>query len=188
MLVYYSSRNKYKGVGIMIFGNKMYLRSVVKEDIEALYNICTDKEVLKYNYGSVGIPSKGTIMDQFQHLNRPNREELTIVNNDREVIGYVYYKENRYTIDTYSIGITIGRAYWGDGYGRDATIQLCKYLFYKKKAHKIELEVVKENARAVNFYKELGFIEEGVRRSKYYLKGEYLDTIVMGMLRAEFKL
>ena len=30
-------------------------------------------------------------------------------------------------------------------------------------------------------------IEEGIRRKKYYYKGKYLDTIVMGLLKEEFK-
>ena len=36
-------------------------------------------------------------------------------------------------------------------------------------------------------YKKCGFVEEGIRRKKYYYKGEYLDTIVMGLLKEEFK-
>ena len=36
-------------------------------------------------------------------------------------------------------------------------------------------------------YKKCGFIEEGIRRKKYYYKGEYLDTILMGLLKEEFK-
>ncbi|AYE35845.1 N-acetyltransferase [Clostridium septicum] len=171
----------------MLFGEQIYLRDVVKEDIDILYDICVDVEVLKYNCGSVGIPSKDRIIERFHHLNRPNRKELSVVNKDSDVIGYVYYKENSYTIDTYSIGITIGKSYWGLGYGRDVVNQLCKYLFLKKKAHRIELEVVKDNERAIKCYKNCGFKEEGIRRSKYYLNGEYIDTVLMGMLKSEFK-
>ena len=42
------------------------------------------------------------------------------------------------------------------------------------------------NIRAINCYKKCGFKEEGVRRSKYYICGKYLDTIVMGLLKEEF--
>ncbi|GAB6168721.1 GNAT family protein [Clostridium carnis] len=172
----------------MIYGEKIYLREVVKEDIETLYNICVDEEVLKYNGGQADIPTKDQIVSRFHHFTRPNKKELAIINRKRDVIGYIYYKENSYTIDVYSIGLTIGREYWGQGYGKDSIRTICNFLFDKKKAHKIELEVVSENKRAINCYKKCGFIEEGLRRSKYYIKGEYLDTIIMGILSKEFKL
>ena len=61
------------------------------------------------------------------------------------------------------------------------------YLFGKRKAHKVELEVVRENEAAILCYKKCGFIEEGIRRSKYYYQGKYLDTVVMGILKEEYK-
>lgn len=170
----------------MIYGEKIYLRDIVKEDIDILYEICANKDVLKYNGGQGDIPRKDYIKNQFNHLGRPNKRELAIVNKESEVIGFVYFKENSYTRGVFSIGITIGIDYWGQGYGVDSIRTLCKYLFYKKRAHKIELEVVKDNIAAIKCYKKCGFIEEGIRRSKYYLSGVYLDTMIMGLLKKEF--
>ncbi|EOR26515.1 MULTISPECIES: GNAT family protein [Clostridium] len=170
----------------MVYGENIYLRDPVREDIDILYDICADKEVLKYNGLYTGIMTKEYIRSQFHHFTKPNKKELVIVTKDSDMIGYVYYKENSYTRDVYSIGITIGKGYWGNGYGKDSIRTLCNYLFNKRKAHKIELEVVKENIRAINCYKKCGFKEEGIRRSKYYIGGKYLDTIVMGLLKEEF--
>lgn len=170
----------------MIYGEKIYMRDPVREDIDALYDICSDVSVLKYNGLSTGTMTKEYINSQFHHLTKPNKKELIIVTNSSDLIGYVYYKENSYTRDVYSIGITIGKNYWNKGYGKDTIKALCNYLFNSRQAHKIELEVVMENERAVNCYKKCGFYEEGVRRSKYYYSGKYLDTIVMGLLKEEF--
>ena len=62
---------------------------------------------------------------------------------------------------------------------------LVKYLFEDLNAIRIELEVMKCNLRAINCYKKCGFIEEGIKRSKCYLDGEYVDTIIMGIIRDE---
>ena len=170
----------------MIYGENIYMRDVVREDIDILLNICSDKDVLKYNGLATGVMTKEYINSQFHHLNRPNKKELVIVNNYSDIIGYMYYKENSYTMDVYSIGITIGKDYWHKGYGQDSIKALCKYLFNNRQAHKIELEVVSANKRAISCYKKCGFKEEGIRRSKYYYSGRYLDTIVMGLLKKEF--
>ena len=170
----------------MIYGEKVYLREPVREDIDVLYEVCSNKDVLKYNGLYTGVITKEYINSQFHHLSRPNKKELVIVNNTSDLIGYVYYKENSYTRDVYSIGITIGKDYWNKGYGQDSIKTLCRYLFNKRRAHKIELEVVRENKRAISCYKKCKFREEGIRRSKYYYSGKYLDTIVMGLLREEF--
>ena len=170
----------------MIYGENIYLRQPVREDIEELYDICSDKDVLKYNGLSTGGMSKEYINSQFHHFTKPNKKELIIVTRTSDLIGYVYYKENSYTRDVYSIGITIGKKYWNRGYGLDSIRTLCSYLFNNKKAHKIELEVVSENKRAIKCYRKCGFKDEGVRRSKYYYNGKYIDTIVMGLLEEEF--
>ena len=41
-----------------------------------------------------------------------------------------------------TIGITIGKNFWGRGYGRDSIITLANYLFEEKEIEKIEIEVV----------------------------------------------
>ena len=57
----------------------------------------------------------------------------------------------------------------------------------KKILENVELEVVEDNIAAINCYKKCGFIEEGKRRQKYYFKGIYLDTVLMGILEEEYK-
>ena len=39
----------------MIYGENIYLRDPVREDIDILYDTCADKDVLKYNGLSTGI-------------------------------------------------------------------------------------------------------------------------------------
>lgn len=171
----------------MIYGKKIYLREIVKEDINTLYDLCASENVMRYNGGQAFAPSREYMIDGFTHFTNPNKKALAIVNNDIEIVGYVFFKASSHTIDVFTIGITIGEKYWGKGYGKEAIKILIKYLFRRKSAHKIELEVVKENINAISLYKKCGFIEEGIKRSKYYLDGKYIDTIIMGLLKSEFK-
>lgn len=42
----------------MIYGDKIYLREIIKEDIDILYKLCSDNEVLKYNGNKYGLLSR----------------------------------------------------------------------------------------------------------------------------------
>ena len=42
----------------LIYGKKIYLREILKEDIDIAYNLCSDSEVLKYNGDQYGVLSK----------------------------------------------------------------------------------------------------------------------------------
>ena len=100
-------------------------------------------------------------------------------------MGFITYKESNYCNNVYSIGITIGSKYWGRRYGRNAIKTLLKYLFGELNAIRVELEVIKYNLRAINCYKKCSFVEESIRINKVYIEGEYVDTLIMGILRDE---
>ena len=171
----------------MIYGDKIYLREILKEDIDETYNLCSDSEVLKYNGNEYGMLSKKYIIEHLKYLNIPSKRNYVIINKQGAIVGVIIYSEDKYSRNVYNISLTIGKKYWRKGYGTDSIKTILKYLFLKRKVHKVELEVVRENEAAVLFYKKCGFIEEGIRRKKYYYKGEYLDTILMGLLKEEFK-
>ena len=142
---------------------------------------------LKYNGNQYGTLSKKYIIEHLKYLNIPSKRNYVIIDKHGAIVGVIIYSEDKYSRNVYNISLTIGKKYWRKGYGTDSIKALLKYLFFKRKAHKVELEVVRENEAAVLCYKKCGFVEEGIRRKKYYYKGEYLDTIVMGLLKEEFK-
>ena len=159
----------------MLKGNDIYLRLLEKKDIRLLYKLCNEEQVRRYN----------TIPNDIQNNNQGKnlRKALSIINEKNVVVGFITYKESNYCNRIYSIGITIGSKYWGRKYGQDSIKTLLKYLFEELNAIRVELEVIKYNLRAINCYKKCGFVEEGIRTNKVYIEGEYVDTLIMGILR-----
>ncbi len=49
--------------------------------------------------------------------------------------------------------------------------------------HTLKLEVIEDNERAINFYKRMGFEEEGRLREFVFKDGRWKDVIVMGMIK-----
>lgn len=159
----------------MLKGEKVYLRLLERRDIAIIYRLCNEEKVKRYN----SIP--GDINEQNVNL----RKALSIINEKNVLVGFITYKESNYCSNVYSIGITIGSRFWNRGYGQDSINTLNKYLFEELNAIRVELEVIKCNERAISCYKKCGFVEEGIKRNKCYIDGEYLDTVIMGILRNE---
>ncbi len=86
------------------------------------------------------------------------------------------------------VGILVGdRGYWGQGYGTDAMRALCRFAFEEMDLHRIYLDVLEFNTRAIRAYERVGFVVEGRQRQDAYLGGHYYDSLAMGLLREEFE-
>jgi len=53
--------------------------------------------------------------------------------------------------------------------------------------HRVYLRVFEYNLRGIRSYEKCGFKKEGVLRQDRYDNGEYHNTVMMGILRDEFK-
>ena len=164
----------------MLKGHNIYLRLLERKDIGILYRLCNEKKVKRYNMMPERTEESNETMTNL-------RKALSIINEKNVLVGFITYKESNYCKDAYSIGITIGSRYWNRGYGQDSIRVLLKYLFEDLGAIRVELEVMKSNLRAINCYKKCGFKEEGILRSKCYIDGEYVDIIIMGLIKDDME-
>ena len=88
-----------------------------------------------------------------------------------------------------TLGIMIGdKTCWDSGYGTDAMRVLCRFGFDYMNLHRIELQVIAGNDRALHVYEKVGFRLEGTRRDAMFKAGSYSDVFVMGLLAGELTL
>jgi len=86
------------------------------------------------------------------------------------------------------LGITIGdKECWGRGYGREAVKLLLDYVFRVRNLRRVWLEVNAANERAIRAYIACGFVEEGRMREYVWLAGRYVDYVIVGVLREEWR-
>ena len=161
----------------MLNGKKIYLRLLEQDDIQKLKDICDEENVKKYNIISDDDKEKEKVT---------LRKAFSIINKDNTLIGFITYKENIYNMGLYILGIKIGSKYWNRGYGQEYIKVFLNYLFNELNAYKVELEVMKNNIRAITCYKKCGFIEEMIKKSKNSLDHKYVDTIIMGITKDDF--
>jgi RimJ/RimL family protein N-acetyltransferase len=53
--------------------------------------------------------------------------------------------------------------------------------------HKVEINALSFNERAIHLYQKLGFILEGRKREVFYINRKYHDSVQFGMLESEWK-
>ena len=56
----------------------------------------------------------------------------------------------------------------------------------RKSLDSYKKNVFSTNLRAINVYKKCGFKEEGVLRESIYLNGNFIDVILMSVLKNEY--
>jgi RimJ/RimL family protein N-acetyltransferase len=85
-------------------------------------------------------------------------------------------------------GLFIGERSCGDGgHGTDTMRTLVRFAFRELNLNRVFLKVFEDNERAIHCYQKVGFKVEGRLRQDRYQDGAYLDTVVMGLLREEYK-
>ena len=107
---------------------------------------------------------------------------------DGRLIGGVDLRTGDPANRSATLGIAIGdKAYWDGGYGTDTMRTVCRFGFEIMNLHRIQLTTSADNLRARRVYEKVGFCEEGVLRDERFVRGRYVDTIVMGLLEGELR-
>ena len=86
---------------------------------------------------------------------------------------------------TYSVGVFVADLR-GRGLGREVTRLVLAWAFEVLGVHRVELQVLAGNRRAINCYRACGFRQEGVRREAELYPDGWKDFILMGLLQSEY--
>ncbi len=86
------------------------------------------------------------------------------------------------------VGIFIGeKSVWNQGYGTEVMRLLLRHGFQTLNLNRIFLQVFATNQRAVRSYEKAGFVHEGRLRQDMYKNGNYVDVLLMSVLRSEWR-
>lgn len=110
-----------------------------------------------------------------------NIEDLTLVlDYGSEIVGVLtlqrgMYKKNRHTA---SLGIAIRDGHRSRGHGTRLIENAIEWA-REKDIEKIGLEVFSTNVKAIDVYKKIGFVVEGIRAKQFRIDQEYVDDVFM---------
>ena len=84
------------------------------------------------------------------------------------------------------IGFTLAPAYQGTGYALEAVRAVLDHLFRVRGLHKVSAECDARNVASARLLERAGFTREGLRRSHTWIKGEWTDDLLFGILADEW--
>ena len=85
------------------------------------------------------------------------------------------------------LGYALGRAFWGQGFMREALTALLNRAFGSMGLRRIEAEVDPRNIASAALLTRLGFAREGLLRKRWVTKGRAEDVEMYGLLRGELR-
>lgn len=178
----------------MIYGERVRLRAIERSDIPTFVRWFNDPEVRRYllAYAPLSVAQEEQwFEDMLQRIHRQEDFLFAVearVGDEWVHIGNVGLRRMDWKNRCAVFGIALGeKAYWGQGYGTDATRTMLRFAFEELNLHRVELEVWGENARAIRCYEKAGFRHEGTRRQAIFSEGQYHDAHQMSILREEFR-
>ncbi len=109
-----------------------------------------------------------------------------VIEQQRAMIGMCGIHDIQWKHRCASVGILIGDAVnHRRGFGTDAMSTLVHYAHDELGLHRVALEVFTDNAAAIASYRNVGFVEEGVRRGAMFRQGRFKDLLQMSILPGE---
>lgn len=175
----------------MIYGNRIRLRAIEKEDLHHYVEWINDPEVR--DGIAMYIPFSMYEEEKWYEstMAKPAAEHpmvIEIKNGDTWIpIGDCGFFELDLRNRRGELGILIGaKEYWNQGYGSEAVQLMLKHGFNTLNLNRIYLRVFDDNKRAIRAYEKTGFIHEGRLRSAEYKNGKYVDILFMSVLREEW--
>ena len=172
----------------MFKGQKVMLRVTKREDMQRQWEFENDPELSFLDGGKPRPTTMEAVLDHYDtfHAHGTHNDVAFAIEVDGLYIGHCGLHSIDSPAHTCELGIEIGdRAYWGQGYGRDAIHLLLSYAFQHLNMNRVWLDTHSENERAIRCYKACGFVEEGRLRQHIWVSGHYVDRVIMGVLRDE---
>jgi RimJ/RimL family protein N-acetyltransferase len=167
------------------------LRAIQLEDWEGHYHNRFDTSARRLLECAVELPptiaEAKKFAETFSDFSTGNgRIMFTIENLIGENIGGINLNSIDERNGTFSIGIQIDQDHRGKGYGTRATRILLRYAFYERRLNKFNDYVLEGNEASTTMMRNLGCVQEGVRRKVIYTNGQYHDLILFGLTKDEF--
>ena len=175
----------------MIEGTLVNLRAHDLDDLERNHRWLNDRDVMRFLTSRYQYSLMAEEAWMREHtLKQPSyaNASFAIVTKDGRHIGNTGLHHGSPEDRACDLGIMIGeKDCWGRGYGTDALRTLVGFAFDEMNMNRVELDVYAFNERAIRSYEKAGFILEGVRRQDMYRYGEYIDIVMMALLRSDWE-
>ena len=171
--------------------NRIRLRRVTEDDVDALYRIFSHPEVMRY-WGTPPLADRDGAKELVNEIQDGFQRQMALKwgiarRSDDEIIGTTTLFNLNFDNRRCELGYALDRAEWGKGYMQETLHALLDYAFTRLDLHRIEADVDPRNLNSIRTVEKLGFQREGYLRERWQVNGEIQDALFFGLLRPEWE-
>ena len=169
---------------------RVVLRWISEDDIDGLYEIFSDPQVMRY-WSTVPIPNRDAAAELQRDIADGNEKNSMLkwglaLRDSNTIIGTTTLFHLNLDNGRAEIGYAMGRAHWGKGYMNEALNALVSHAFEVMELRRLEADVDPRNTASIRTLERLGFQREGFLRERWHVNGEIQDALFYGLLRREW--
>ncbi len=169
---------------------RLVLRWVSENDIDSLYEVFSDPQVMRY-WSTPPYADREDAVKLQREIAAGNENNtmikwgLALRDSDR-LIGTTTLFNLALDNGRAEVGYAMGRAHWGKGYMNEALTALLHHAFDVMELRRLEADVDPRNTSSIRTLERLGFQKEGYLRERWHVNGETQDALFYGLLRREW--
>lgn len=172
---------------INVNNNKTIIRRATQNDAKALISylnkIGGESNFLTFSEGLYG----KSVEEEEKFINDISSKEnnlFIIAEINGEIVGNLRFTggPRERTAHTGEFGVSVLKRYWGNRIGEKLIRYLISWSEEGEIIKKINLIVREDNKKAINLYKKLGFLEEGLIRRDFLIDDKFYDSLLMGLI------
>ena len=166
----------------MLEGKNVNLRVIEKEDLPLLIEWVNNPQTDEFSPLDPQL-SKKELEDRYDKRG-PDEKSFLIEKKDGSRIGSIGHYPRGSMLE---IGYSIFPDERGKGYCTEAVQIMVDYLFMSRNIVRVQAHTSIRNKASQRALEKSGFKKEGTLRKEYFVRGEWVDSCVYGILREEWK-
>jgi ribosomal-protein-alanine N-acetyltransferase len=168
---------------------RLVLRALSPDDVDVVFALRSDPVAMRY----VPRPLATSLDDAAAHidnildeqrLNRSIQWAITL-KGDPKMVGIIGFWRMQKEHDRGELGYMLLPVFWGAGIVTEAIDAVVRHAFVNLNFHSIEAVVDPNNPASMKVLEKNGFRREAWFRQNFFWNGEYLDSVVYGLLKHE---
>jgi len=166
---------------------RLILRGFTMDDIDAVYKLRTDRDIMKNIYKDPmqtrqeAIEMIKKMNDDYASYNGVNWG-ITIKPNPTIVGGVGFWRiiREHYRAE---LGYSLLPPFWGKGYISEAVKAVLDIGLGPLNLHSIEANIDPVNLASAKILEKNGFVKEGYFKEDFFFHGEFFDTLTYGLVK-----
>ena len=174
----------------IIAGDGLRLRRATTDDVDFFAELASHDDVQPFLAASRSSSPEEIREEIQQSLAEPSDSGRVVIEVEeggewRRAGVMSYDLANRRSRIAHLGGLAVHPDFRGRHVSDEAARLLQRYLLLDLDYHRLQLEIYGFNERAMRHAERAGFVREGVKRKAYWRHGEWVDSVMYGLLRED---